>query len=174
MLQREMPTHLDTVAAEQILRRYDILPPATEHGGSRKLHGGHEAAIGGHLRDDGQKMVTLTVGNISEARPCPFKNGESREIVERFFDLHRLPRHNAFELMLEHLIDRAANMYAQEPLDAFLFQKIRLHDSGYQIGSVDMVTGARKHGGRSSGSHPSSRLGPRDAAARFREGHRRE
>jgi len=133
-----MPTSIDRKAVGDILRRYDILPPAN---GSKRRHdpGGQRADIGGYVRADGQKMLALTVGNISESRPCPFHDGESENMVRRFFTRDGFPRHPPFEEMLERLVSRAARMYSKEPLDAFMLEGIELEGDHYRIRDAHMV-----------------------------------
>ena len=138
-----MPSLVNATEARGLLRRYHIMPPATKADGARPLEGGHEATIGGHLRDDGQKMVTLTVGNISESRPCPVIAQDVHEVVQRFVDEKLIPKREALERMVEHLFFRAAEMFGEEPLSAFLLEKIQLHGSDYRIGSVHMVATKR-------------------------------
>ena len=134
-----MPARVNASVSRALLRRYHITPPATKTGGARRIEGGREAVIGGHIRDDGQKMVTLTVGNTSESRLCPFDGEDVREVVQRFVDRKLIPKRDALERMVEHLLSRSAEMFAKEPLSAFLLDKIQLHESEYRIGSVHMV-----------------------------------
>jgi hypothetical protein len=126
--------------AYELLRRYEIAPPS-KAGNSRVFSGGCEVSLGGHKRADGRKMLTLTIGKVSESRLCPFGAGESRAIVRRFCGQHGLRGRPAMERALERLIAKAARMYAGEPIEAFALEKIRLHGGRYDIGSVCMVGG---------------------------------
>jgi hypothetical protein len=128
-----MATQIEPQVAEELFRRYKIVAP-----GGRPLHGGVVAALGGHKRADGRKLLTLTIENVAESRICPFENGEGSEIVRRFSDQHLIPRHPALEKMLEHLVCRAAKMYSGDVLDSFVFDDVHLHESGYFIGSAQL------------------------------------
>lgn len=134
-----MATAITPEAADELLRRYEITPPSSEHGGARPLKGGYEISLGGHRREDGQKMLTLTIGNISESRPCPFMDGESQQVVRRFCEQHSLPRRPALEHMLAHLVARASKLYALDSIDSFVFDAVHIHESGYRIGSVRVL-----------------------------------
>lgn len=136
-----MSTSIDVAAAQAILRRYDILP--SEEAAVTPSGSTYEANVGGHRRDDGQKILTVTVGNISESRPCPFRNAESRDIVRRLCARRVLPRRPEFESMLEQLVARASAMFAKEPLDGFILEHVRLDNNHYTVGDVHMV-GSRK------------------------------
>jgi hypothetical protein len=136
-----MPKSIKCPAVDELLRRYGITPP----GGTpalQRLQNRCIADLGGHRRDDGRKMVTVTVGNISESRPCPFADGESRRIVRRLCNRHLIPRHDDCEKRLEELLDRAAEMFANEQLDSFVFEGVVFQDGAYRIGSVHMVRSA--------------------------------
>lgn len=159
-----MPTPIDDVVGDAVLLRHDIQPPSHQGRGAREIEGGYRVVIGGHRRDDGQKMLTLTMENLSESRPCPFSDGEVKEIVQRFYDLKLLPKRNALRHMLEHLVAKAAEMYAEEPLESFLFETVRLHESEYRIGSVHMV-GTKPVRGRKPEPRPNE-AGPHTYDAR--------
>src|SRR5579872_2223657 len=134
-----MPTAIQPEVAQELFRRYKIVPPSTPKGGARALHGGVIAALGGHKRPDGKKLLTLTINHVAESRICPLKDGESSEIVRRFCDQHLIPKHPALEKMLEHLVCRAAKMYSEDGLDSFVLDDIRLHESGYRIGAAHLL-----------------------------------
>ncbi|GEM_PF-3830601 len=136
-----MPNSIKGPAADELLRRYGITPPVGTLGVQR-LRNRCIADLGGHRRDDGQKMVTVTVGNISESRPCPFADGESRRIVHRLCNRYLIPKHDDCEKRLEELLDRAAEMFANERLDSFVFEDVLFEDGVYRIGSVHLVRGA--------------------------------
>ena len=134
-----MASPITPEATEELLRRHKITPPSNKHGEAGRLEGGYEIAIGGHRREDGRKMVTVTIGNISESRPCPFQDGEARDIVRRFCDQHNLPKRPALDRMLEHLLNRADQLYASDRIESFALEKIQLHSSGYRIGSAQIL-----------------------------------
>ena len=110
--------------------------------GGRPLHGGYLIALGGHKREDGSKMVTLTVGNVSESRPCPFEKNDGADMVRRFTEQHMLPGNPAIDKMLEHLVTHAAEMYGQDEIESFVFNPIHVHESDYRIDSAQIF--ARK------------------------------
>lgn len=132
-----MPTSIDTPAARRILRRYEIEP--SEEAAVKPSRLTYEANVGGHRRDDGQKILTVTVGNVSESRLCPFRDGESHDIVRRLCARHVLPRQPEFESMLADLVARASAMFAEEALDGFILEHVRLNNGHYTIGDVHMV-----------------------------------
>ncbi|HTX02205.1 MAG TPA: hypothetical protein VMD07_00890 [Candidatus Acidoferrales bacterium] len=131
-----MATQLEPEAAGELLRRYSIIPPHSDHAGARALQGGYTVSLGGHKRPEGTKLITLTLGGVSESRYCPFEDGEAAEIVGRFVDQQLLPKHVAFNRMLEHLIELSAKMYAYEQIESFVFDDVQLHESDYRIGDA--------------------------------------
>lgn len=134
-----MPAHLDAAAMEGVLRRYDILPPAQDGKSVRALEGDHTIVLGGYMRDDGQKMITLTAGNVSESRPCPVDAYEAQRVVEHLWERRQLPRNTAMRRMLQHLLTSASAMYVHEPIEAFLFDAIRVGQGDYQIGAASIL-----------------------------------
>lgn len=136
-----MPTPIDSRAAQAILRRYDILP--SEEAAVKPSATTYKANVGGHRGDDGQKILTVTVGNVSESRLCPFRDGESHDIVRRLCARHVLPKRPELESMLAQLVERASTMFAKEHLDGFVLEQVRLDNGHYTIGAVHMVR-ARK------------------------------
>jgi hypothetical protein len=124
---------------EEILRRYEIMPLVTDERVHHDDAGtGMVAAIGGHKKSDGRKMITLTIGNVSQSRLSPFSDDEGRDMVRRFCEAHLVPREPALERTLEHLVTKGEKMYATEEIDSFLLQPIHLHRGGYRIGSARM------------------------------------
>lgn len=134
-----MATPISPEATHELLRRHEIIPPSTDGHGARHLEGGYEISLGGHRREDGQKMLTLTIGKVSESRPCPFGEGEAHDVIRRFSELHAIPRKPALAHMLEHLVARAAKLYELDAIDSFVLDKVHLHESGYRIGSAHVL-----------------------------------
>jgi hypothetical protein len=133
-----MATQMEAEAVAELLRRYSIIPPSSDGSGARPMHGGHVASLGGHCRNDGAKMITFRIGNVSDSRFCPFEKDEAADTVRRFQDQHLLPRHAAMARMTENLIELAAKMYAYECIDSFVFDDVRLHESDYRIGDAQI------------------------------------
>ena len=130
-----MATPIPDKTVDEILRAFGIAPPddAAHYPGS-----GVRASLGGHKREDGQKVITLTIVNVSESRVCPLANGQAKSMVARFCTNGLLPHKPALESMVEHLLQKAAALYDGDPIESFVLEDLRLHEGGYRIGSVKM------------------------------------
>ena len=140
-----MASQMAPEAAAELLRRYSIIPPHSDGAGARALEGGHTVSLGGHRRSDGAKLITLTLGNVSESRFCPFEGSEAADIVRRFQEQHLIPKDTAFTRMLEHLVELAAKLYAYEQIESFVFDAVKLHESDYRIGDAHIFTSKVLH-----------------------------
>lgn len=128
-----MTTTIIRQARDETLQRYGIMPPG---GGSRPFHGGCEVTLTGRKRDDGRKLLTVTIGGVSESRLCPFGSKDSYEIVQRVCERSSQALLPVLERSLEPLITKVAQMYVTEPIEAFSLERVHVHADGYSIGAV--------------------------------------
>ena len=129
-----MPLSSENAAA--LLRRYEIEPFAGDARSWR--YGSVELALGGHRRADGQKMLTLTIGNVAQSRTCPFREGDAADMVTRFRERQMLPSDASTEQAVTKLITSASRLYAGEAIESFVLQPVYIEDGNYRIESVRM------------------------------------
>jgi hypothetical protein len=131
-----------TETVEELLHRYEIAPPPESERFLR--HAGLEAgvalALGGHKDAQGQKTITLTIGNLSQSRSCPLGEEEAQDIVERLQERHAIPHQSAEMNTLRNLLSKCSRMYATSEIESFIMKPVHLHEGGYRIDNVLMFS----------------------------------
>ena len=114
----------------ELMRQFDIAF-------GQRPKNGIAAEISGRY-ERGGKTISLAIGQQCVLHPCPLDEAQAERAVAQLHNVGALPADTSFQKLVAHLLVKSSQLYEQENIDAFTFENVHLHPTGYEIGAARM------------------------------------